>query len=113
MSKTNQYNSPTTASYGFTALPANQSLTPPSTSSPGAVNAEDIKIPDTEIARRALGYARKNLPDDTVKHSLRVFTYGVAVSLLHFLLLVSLSWEREGMSWGRTGLSAKGGRRGR
>ncbi|KAF2154715.1 urea hydro-lyase/cyanamide hydratase [Myriangium duriaei CBS 260.36] len=72
--------SDSTTTYGFTAFPADQSKTPPSTSEPSPVSPDDIPLPSTPLAKRILSYARSKLPEKTINHSLRVYTYGHAIA---------------------------------
>jgi cyanamide hydratase len=66
--------------YGFTALPADQSKTAPSTTSPSAVSISALKPPQTELTNRINGYAKSKLSPDTYRHSLRVYSYGRAIA---------------------------------
>lgn len=74
------YSRPTTAVYGFTTLPADQSATPPSTSSPSGVPVSDLKPPTSPLAKRIHAYAKQKLDAKTYNHSLRVYSYGLAIS---------------------------------
>ena len=80
MPKSNIYDSPTTKSYGFTTLPADQSKTPPSNNSPASVDASTLELPDTALAQRVLAYVSSKLNWQTVNHSLRVYSYGLAIA---------------------------------
>jgi len=66
--------------YGFTALPADQSLLKASTSTPQPVAISALKIPSTALATRVAAYARSKLDPDTYRHSLRVYSYGCAIA---------------------------------
>ena len=70
----------TTALYGFTALPADASLTQPSTTSPQPVPISSLSVPSTPLATRINHYARSQLSPDTYRHSLRVYSYGLAIA---------------------------------
>lgn len=74
------YSRDTTSTYGFTALPADQSKTLPATKTPSPVSISDLPIPNSPLAQRINAYAKHELPPDTYRHSLRVFSYGCAVS---------------------------------
>lgn len=63
--------------YGFTALAASADALKPS-QSPVAQPAADV--PNTPLAQRIRAYAEANLPADTFRHSMRVYSYGVAIS---------------------------------
>ena len=69
-----------THDYGFTALPADQSATPPSTSSPDPVPISDLQPPSTALAERINAYCKAELSPDTYRHSLRVYSYGLAIA---------------------------------
>lgn len=74
------YERDTTARYGFTVLPADQSKTPPSTDSPSAVSVSSIPLPSSPLAQRMHDYAKRQLDPDTYRHSVRVFSYGCAIA---------------------------------
>lgn len=74
------YERSTTALYGFTTLPADQSKTPPSTTSPSAVSISSLPVPTSPLAQRIHNYAKQQFDDDTYRHSLRVFSYGCAIA---------------------------------
>ena len=45
---------------------------------------EDIKLPDSDMAKKTYEYAKKELPTHTFNHSMRVYYYGTyAPSFLH------------------------------
>lgn len=75
------YSRPTTTEYGFTSLPADQAKTPASTSSPQPVPISSLPLPNTPLANRINAYAKHHLPDSTYRHSLRVYSYGLAINL--------------------------------
>lgn len=62
------------------ALPADQSKTPPSTSTPKPLTPEQLQLPSTPLANRVNTYAKSKLPHQTYTHSLRVYTYGRAIA---------------------------------
>jgi len=69
------------AANGWTAVPRSQTkvvatLTDPT---PASIVVDDIKIPDSEVARKTYEYAKKELPAKTFNHSMRVFYYGAAI----------------------------------
>ena len=70
----------TTAIYGLTALPADAILTPPSTASPQPVPISDLSLPSTLLATRIQHYVQSQLSPDTYRHSLRVYSYGLAIA---------------------------------
>ncbi|ETN36458.1 uncharacterized protein HMPREF1541_08736 [Cyphellophora europaea CBS 101466] len=74
------YDRSTTQDYGFTALPADASKTPPVTTSPPTVSVDELKIPTSPLARRINAYAEAKLPRQTYHHSLRVYAYGLAAA---------------------------------
>lgn len=74
------FSSEATAKYGLTALPANQSATKPATTSPGTVAIADLAVPSTPLAARIDAYTRAKLSPDTYRHSLRVYSYGLAIA---------------------------------
>ncbi|KAI9691779.1 MAG: hypothetical protein M1822_007851 [Bathelium mastoideum] len=48
------------------------------------VKVEDIKVPDTQLAKSVVDYARRELREETFNHSMRVFYYGQAIATQHF-----------------------------
>ncbi|KAI5453086.1 hypothetical protein NCC49_006115 [Naganishia albida] len=68
------------ALYGFTAIPADQSKLTPATKSPRPVPVAQLKPPSTAFCERVNTYTRDNLSADTYRHSLRVYSYGVAIA---------------------------------
>ncbi|WWC93018.1 uncharacterized protein L201_007982 [Kwoniella dendrophila CBS 6074] len=67
--------------YGFTALPAAQSLIKPATDSPKEIKIEDLlPLPSSPLAKRINEYCKLKLSEDTYKHSIRVYLYGKAIS---------------------------------
>ncbi|GHJ87521.1 hypothetical protein NliqN6_3923 [Naganishia liquefaciens] len=66
--------------YGLSAIPADQSKLSPATKTPKPVSAQDLKPPTTPFCSRINDYARIELSDDTYRHSLRVYSYGVAIA---------------------------------
>lgn len=68
------------ALYGLTAIPADQSKLAPKTDSPRPVPVAELKPPLTAFCTRIDTYTRANLSGDTYRHSLRVYSYGVAIA---------------------------------
>ncbi|OAP54447.1 hypothetical protein AYL99_11548 [Fonsecaea erecta] len=66
--------------YGFTALPADQSQDKPRTTSPEAVAISSLQPPTTPLATRVDSYVKSKLDADTYRHSLRVYSYGCAIA---------------------------------
>lgn len=67
--------------YGLTpALPADQSKTPPKTSSPRPLTPAHFPIPSTPLAKRISAYTKAKLPADVYAHSHRVYYYGCFVA---------------------------------
>src|ERR1700744_6520190 len=74
------FSSESTAKYGLTALPADQSASKPATTSPSTVPISQLAIPYTPLAARIDAYTRAKLSPDTYRHSLRVYSYGLAIA---------------------------------
>jgi cyanamide hydratase len=66
--------------YGLTAIPADQSKLSPATKTPQPILAADLKPPTTAFCSRINDYTRAELSEDTYRHSLRVYSYGVAIA---------------------------------
>lgn len=63
--------------YGLTpALPADQSKTPPSTTTPKPLSPAQFPPPSTPLATRVASYTKAKLPADVYAHSHRVYYYG-------------------------------------
>jgi hypothetical protein len=64
--------------FGWTAVPHAQSelLKDVSPWDPANYTVADIKVPDSEVAKKAVQYAKKHLPEQTFNHSMRVYYYG-------------------------------------
>lgn len=58
------------------ALPADQSKTPPSTSSPNPLSPAHFPPPSTPLATRLAAYTKAKLPAEVYRHSHRVYYYG-------------------------------------
>ena len=75
------YDRPSTYDYGFTSLPADMSKTSPSTGSPPDFDADrQLKVPQSPLAQRIQAYAKSKLPEQTYRHSLRVYASGLAAA---------------------------------
>ena len=66
--------------YGLTALPASADALKPSNSSPKTVPASSLSPPDTPLAKRVQSYVKEQLNADTYRHSMRVYSYGLAIA---------------------------------
>lgn len=66
--------------YGFTALPADQSQDKPKTTDPEPMNISSLKPPQTPLSERVTAYVKSKLDADTYRHSLRVYSWGLAIS---------------------------------
>jgi cyanamide hydratase len=65
--------------YGFTALPADVKLPAPKPS-PSPVQVSSVQPPSTPLAQRVTSYVRSKLSPQTFSHSLRVYSYGLAIA---------------------------------
>lgn len=72
--------SDTTKTYGFTALPADQSQDRPKTASPQPMDISGLQPPQTPLASRVNAYVQSKLDADTYRHSLRVYSWGLAIT---------------------------------
>lgn len=68
------------ADYGFTAVPADFSKVTPATANPAAVPTSSLAIPATPLAAHVNAYVHSKLSADTYRHSLRVYSYGLAIA---------------------------------
>lgn len=66
--------------YGLSAIPADQSKLSPATKTPRPVAAQNLKPPKTPFCSRINEYTKVELSADTYRHSLRVYSYGVAIA---------------------------------
>ena len=71
--------SKTVSENGWTAVPRSldklvASRKDPKPSKP--VKIEDIPVPNSPLVQQVMGYAKENLPPETLNHSMRVFYYG-------------------------------------
>ena len=65
--------------YGWTALPRDPSVIlhgKENVKDPQPVKVADVQLPDTDLAKKVLEYARKELREETFNHSMRVYYYG-------------------------------------
>ena len=65
--------------YGWTALPRDPSAIlngKTNVRSPQPVTVDSVSLPNTELAKEVMIYARKELSEATFNHSLRVYYYG-------------------------------------
>jgi cyanamide hydratase len=64
--------------FGWTAVPHAQSVLLKDVSpwDPANYTVSEIKIPDSEVAKKAVQYAKDHLPEQTFNHSMRVYYYG-------------------------------------
>ena len=64
--------------FGLTAVPHAQStlLKDVSPWDPADYTIAEIKIPESEVAKKAVQYAKEHLPEQTFNHSMRVYYYG-------------------------------------
>jgi cyanamide hydratase len=64
---------------GWTAVPRLQSkiLAELGSSQPAKGLVQDFKLPQSDVAKQTLEYARKELPQKTFNHSMRVYYYGM------------------------------------
>lgn len=66
--------------YGLKALLADQEKCKPEISTPKPVSISSLKPPTTPLAARIHAYCKTQLPADTYRHSLRVYSYGCAIA---------------------------------
>lgn len=68
----------TLESYGWTPVPHDQSVLLQNISpwNPANYNVADIRLPDTELAKKVHQYAKQRLPEEVYNHSMRVYYYG-------------------------------------
>lgn len=65
--------------HGWTALPRDPSVIldgKKNVKAPEPVTVDNIPLPSTELARKVLEYAKKELREETFNHSMRVYYYG-------------------------------------
>jgi len=73
------------ASHGWTAVPRAQSkiLANVDKNAPANILIDDIELPNSELVKRTQAYAKKELPERTYSHSMRVYYYGYAIVKHH------------------------------
>jgi cyanamide hydratase len=66
------------SAHGWTAVPRSQAKLIADLENPQPANivVDDVKLPDSEVARKTYEYAKKELPEKTFNHSMRVYYYG-------------------------------------
>ena len=69
-----------TASYGLTAVPASASALEPTNSKPSPVSASSLNPPSSAVAQRIQSHIKSRLPEQTYNHSMRVYSYGLAIA---------------------------------
>ena len=72
--------------HGWTALPLDSSVLLHGRENlkvPQPVMVDDVRLPDTDLAKKVLEYARKELKEETYNHSMRVFYYGAFLQHNH------------------------------
>lgn len=80
--------------HGWTALPRDPSVIlngKRNIKSPEPVKVESIVLPDTELSKVVMEYAKKELPEETFNHSMRVYYYGMTVFLPQQRCVIKLS----------------------
>lgn len=73
--------------YGFAALPRDPSLILKGkkyNTEPRPISIEDVKIPDTPLAKEVQDYAKRELREETYNHSMRVYYYGMTMAKQQF-----------------------------
>lgn len=83
MSQPVDHSHKTLESYGWTSVPHDQSVLLKDISpwDPATYDVADIWIPNTEIAKKVEGYAKRRLPEKVYNHSMRVYLYGEDLKL--------------------------------
>lgn len=66
--------------YGLSALPASAEALKPSNPSPSDVSASTLNVPSSPLAQRINTYVQAALPQETYYHSMRVYSYGLAIA---------------------------------
>jgi cyanamide hydratase len=66
------------AAHGWTAVPRSQSkiIAELEEPKPADIDVNEIRVPDSEVARKTYEYAKRELPEKTFNHSMRVYYYG-------------------------------------
>ena len=66
--------------YGWTAQPRDPAIVlrgQKNIKDPQPQSVQDINLPDTALAKSIMEYARRELPEQTFNHSMRVYYYGM------------------------------------
>lgn len=73
------------AAHGWTAVPRSQSkiIAELEDPKPANIHVDDIQVPDSEVARKTYEYAKRELPEKTFNHSMRVYYYGKSIVCAH------------------------------
>jgi cyanamide hydratase len=63
---------------GWTAVPRSflKGLFDVDQNSPAKISVDDVKLPKSDLVTTTYEYARKELPEKTFNHSMRVYYYG-------------------------------------
>ncbi|KAL2049676.1 hypothetical protein ABVK25_010017 [Lepraria finkii] len=75
------------ATHGWTAQPRDVSILlsgKKNIKSPEPVKVEFIPMPDSQLAKEVMEYAKKELREETFNHSMRVYYYGMAIKTQQF-----------------------------
>jgi cyanamide hydratase len=82
MSRPADHSKKTLEFYGWTSVPHDQSVLLKDVSPWDLADYDvaDIRIPDTELARKVNEYVKERLPEEVYNHSMRVYFYGENVS---------------------------------
>ncbi|EKG18575.1 hypothetical protein MPH_04173 [Macrophomina phaseolina MS6] len=81
--------------YGWRAVPRNPAVVLQGKSKltdPIPLTLEDMPFPDTDLVRQSLARVQKQLPIETLNHSLRVYYYGLAIMKTQFPRWLSDGW---------------------
>src|SRR6476620_5602099 len=67
------------AAHGWSAVPRSQAKLIADLENPKPANivVDDIKVPESDVAKKTYEYAKKELPEKTFNHSMRVYYYGM------------------------------------
>ena len=78
MSQPADHSTETLESYGWNSVPHDTSVLLKDVSpwDPAVHDVTEIHIPQTELAKNVHDYAKKRLPEEVYKHSMRVYFYG-------------------------------------
>ncbi|KAF2855608.1 cyanamide hydratase [Plenodomus tracheiphilus IPT5] len=71
---------------GWTAVPRSfrKSLAGVDQEEQARLAVQDVKLPDSDIAKKTYAFAKAQLPEQTFNHSMRVVYYGYAIVSTHF-----------------------------